>query len=211
MKTSPKLGTAFIVLTIINISIALFFSYLSVSLLLLTSALSFFLVKHLSMRQKALELEKNIKDLERFNKVMIDRELRMIALKKDVNELLRRLNITDQTQYEQGVKKQDMKLLESARTSDDVKKALLNVLEDLKANTIKIEQEKTRAEAMLESIGDGMIVTDENGKITMLNKSAQEIFGWTINEALNKPFEEISPTYSFSMPIPYSYTKRPPL
>lgn len=203
MKLTPKLTATLIILTTINILITLFLSHLSAPLLLLTSTLSFFLVKDLAMKQKTLELEKNIKDLERFNKVMIDRELKMIELKKDVNHLLAELNINDQQYYENKIKNRDIRLLQTARNPEDVKQALLNVLEDLKANTIRIEQEKTRAEAMLESIGDGMIVTNQNGIITMLNNSAQEMFGWTDNEAINKPFEEIIPaTYEGGKNVP---------
>lgn len=170
--------------------------------LLINSIIIFLLIKYFAMLPFA-QLEKNLKDQERFNKVMIDRELKMIELKKDVAFLMQKLNIPDQKQYEQRVKTRDIKLLETARSPDDAKNALLNVLEDLKTNTLKIEQEKTRAEAMLESIGDGMIVTNQDGKITMVNKPAQEMFDWTPTEAINKPFEEIiSATYENGKIVP---------
>lgn len=41
------------------------------------------------------------------------------------------------------------------------------------------------------SIGDGVITTDTNGKITMLNKAAAEIGGWTIDELLGQPLESV--------------------
>ena len=43
----------------------------------------------------------------------------------------------------------------------------------------------------LESIGDAVIVTDKNGRITRLNKVAESLTGWTFSEALNKPVSEV--------------------
>jgi PAS domain S-box-containing protein len=50
----------------------------------------------------------------------------------------------------------------------------------------KILREKREDEAMLASIGDGIIATDQTGKITMANHSACEILGWTEKELLGK-------------------------
>ena len=43
----------------------------------------------------------------------------------------------------------------------------------------------------LQSIGDGVITTDEKGSIVLLNKSAEELTGWSYLEAQNKPLDEI--------------------
>ncbi|MDI9414315.1 MAG: diguanylate cyclase [Bacillota bacterium] len=45
--------------------------------------------------------------------------------------------------------------------------------------------------AMLDSIGDGVIVTDIDGKITWMNPKAQELTGWSKQSALGEPFEEV--------------------
>ena len=42
----------------------------------------------------------------------------------------------------------------------------------------------------LESIGDGLITTDEYGNITMLNKVAQDFIGCSINQILAKPIND---------------------
>ncbi|MEI6822565.1 MAG: ATP-binding protein [Bacteroidota bacterium] len=42
----------------------------------------------------------------------------------------------------------------------------------------------------LESIGDGLITTDEHGNITMLNKVAQNFIGCSINQILAKPIND---------------------
>jgi PAS domain S-box-containing protein len=43
----------------------------------------------------------------------------------------------------------------------------------------------------LESIGEGVIASDTNGKVTLMNKAAEELTGWTATEAEGKPIEEV--------------------
>ena len=170
-------------------------------IILLNSLLISLFIKSGSLNSS--DFEKKIKDLERFNKVMIDRELKMIELKKDVSELSQKVDGDTKKQYEVKYKAFDMKALKSQITENDTQQALLNVLEDLKANAQKIENEKKKDDVILGSIGDGMIVTDQEGKITKLNQVASEMLEWTEEEAINKPFEEIIPaTYDNGKPVP---------
>ncbi len=155
------------------------------------------------VKARTLNLKKNIKDLERFNKVMIDRELKMIELKKNVHDLSEKLGIKEKNEFEEKSKAFETNLLKSQIRDRDIKKALLNAMEDLNVSTIKLRDEKTKDEAILESIGDGMIVTDNTGKITMINPAAEEMFGWSAQEVLGKPFEETVPaTYANAKIVP---------
>jgi PAS domain S-box-containing protein len=43
----------------------------------------------------------------------------------------------------------------------------------------------------LDSIGDGVIATDVNGAITRINRVAQQLTGWTADEALQRPIAEV--------------------
>jgi len=43
----------------------------------------------------------------------------------------------------------------------------------------------------LMSMGDGVITTDSKGSVTFLNPSAQELTGWTLEQAVGKPFSEV--------------------
>ncbi len=52
-----------------------------------------------------------------------------------------------------------------------------------------MEQEKFRTTLL--SVGDGIIATDELGSITVMNKIAQHLTGWTQEEAYGKPFETV--------------------
>lgn len=51
--------------------------------------------------------------------------------------------------------------------------------------------EKERLRITLQSIGDGVITTDEHGKITMLNQVAEEITGWAHEHAIGRDFDEV--------------------
>ncbi len=51
--------------------------------------------------------------------------------------------------------------------------------------------EKERAQATLESIGDAVACTDTSGNITLLNRAAEEMTGWSQQEAAGRPMAEI--------------------
>ncbi|PKL19906.1 MAG: hypothetical protein CVV48_15645 [Spirochaetae bacterium HGW-Spirochaetae-4] len=54
--------------------------------------------------------------------------------------------------------------------------------------------EKNRLEATLMSVGDGVITTDMHGKVVMLNKVAENLTGWTIQEAKGEDFGDVFTT-----------------
>ena len=195
MKISGK-PVAILIIAIIIEAIIIFFVLFALDLgALKTINISLLLISVLVLNPLLIFslVERNIKDLERFNKTMIDRELKMIELKKDVKSLTLKLPIKSRNQYEDQIRDREMKLLKTARSPDDVKKALLNVLEDLKVNSAILEKEKIKDEAILESIGDGMIATDEIGRITMINSSSQDLFGFKHIEVVGKLIEELIP------------------
>jgi diguanylate cyclase (GGDEF)-like protein/PAS domain S-box-containing protein len=55
----------------------------------------------------------------------------------------------------------------------------------------EVERERELAEVTLKSIGDAVITTDINGNIETLNPVAEILTGWTIEEALGKPSQEV--------------------
>src|ERR1700722_17766071 len=52
-------------------------------------------------------------------------------------------------------------------------------------------EEKERAQVTLNSIGDAVICTDVTGKVTYLNTAAEEITGWSRDEAAGCPIEKV--------------------
>jgi diguanylate cyclase (GGDEF)-like protein/PAS domain S-box-containing protein len=60
-----------------------------------------------------------------------------------------------------------------------------------KAATEALFAETERAQVTLDSIGDAVVSTDINGKITFLNKVAETMTGWTRSEATGRPMTDI--------------------
>jgi PAS domain S-box-containing protein len=61
-------------------------------------------------------------------------------------------------------------------------------------------QESDRVQFMaatLNSIGDGVIVTDLTGSVLYINNSGEKLTGWSDKEAVGKPFDEIFPLVDF--------------
>lgn len=55
----------------------------------------------------------------------------------------------------------------------------------------ELAEEKERLTVTLRSIGDGVISTDLNGKITSVNKIAESLTGWQEEEAIGLPLSEV--------------------
>ncbi len=55
----------------------------------------------------------------------------------------------------------------------------------------KLFEEKERLSITLRSIGDAVIATDTQGRIQMFNEAAENLTGWSHNEVIGKPLEDI--------------------
>ena len=55
----------------------------------------------------------------------------------------------------------------------------------------RVFEEKERAQVTLQSIGDGVITTDNEGRIDYLNPVAQDLTGWDLRSAKGKPVDEV--------------------
>ncbi|NQV87435.1 MAG: EAL domain-containing protein [Woeseiaceae bacterium] len=62
---------------------------------------------------------------------------------------------------------------------------------DRKRAETRIFEEKERAQVTLQSIGDGVITTDADGKVDYINPVAQDLTGWDTRSARNTPVTEI--------------------
>lgn len=56
----------------------------------------------------------------------------------------------------------------------------------LEAVNRSLQEEYVKEKALLESIGDGVIAMDKEGKIIALNKKTEAIFGWKMQDVLGK-------------------------
>ena len=65
----------------------------------------------------------------------------------------------------------------------------------------KLYPELDRMAAALLCIGDGVISTDLNGTVDFMNSAAQQLTGWSLEEAINQPFDIIFPIIDVSTGI----------
>ncbi|HEY3378752.1 MAG TPA: response regulator [Armatimonadota bacterium] len=56
---------------------------------------------------------------------------------------------------------------------------------------LELQAEKEQLSVTLLSIGDGVITTDAQGCVTLLNKISEELTGWTQDEAYGHPLEDV--------------------
>jgi PAS domain S-box-containing protein len=59
------------------------------------------------------------------------------------------------------------------------------------AATLKLRESEARSKRILESIGDAVIVTDAEARISHMNPVAETLTGWRFEEAKNRPLEEV--------------------
>lgn len=100
-------------------------------------------------------------------------------------------DITDRKKAEEAIKSKSLGLERANHSQEDTRKALLNVMEDLETAKALIELEKVKDEAMLASIGEGLIAVDKNRKIMIINKAAEEMLGWKSKELIGKEMTSI--------------------
>ena len=65
-----------------------------------------------------------------------------------------------------------------------------------KAIEAELALEKERLHVTLESIADGVISTDKDGLVTFINKAAVQMTGWTAEDALGQPIDDVFDCYA---------------
>lgn len=73
---------------------------------------------------------------------------------------------------------------------EDAKVAAQNVLEDLNIERLETETVKAKDEAMLASIGDGVVAVDQDGKIILMNRVAEQMLGQSVEQVMGKSLVE---------------------
>jgi PAS domain S-box-containing protein len=66
-----------------------------------------------------------------------------------------------------------------------------------------LASERERLMVTLRSIGDGVISTDLNGLITLMNRAAEEMTGWSMDEALGQPVNQVFQLIDLESGEPY--------
>lgn len=95
-------------------------------------------------------------------------------------------------------KSRKKEIIKPGKTSDIDKEELkylrsvyLDFSNSLRKKNVEIEEAKEQIDAVLRSVPDGVFTTDAIGHILLWNKGAEKITGWTSEEVLGRPYQNI--------------------
>lgn len=71
---------------------------------------------------------------------------------------------------------------------ENAKKAALNVLEDLEEERRRLAHINARDEALLESIGEGVVAIEQDGVVIVMNRAAEDLLGYNSSELMGKSY-----------------------
>lgn len=91
---------------------------------------------------------------------------------------------------DQKVEEQTKEIVERSNDMRDQRKAILNVLEDVEEEKTKVLLERDRIDAILHSIGEGVVTIDKNGIILLLNSAAEKMLHIKAGEAVGKSYHD---------------------
>lgn len=80
---------------------------------------------------------------------------------------------------------------ERKRLDEDLKNAKIaaqNVYEDLLVEKESLARAKAKDEALLQSLGEGVVAVDKEGKVIVVNEMAENFLGFTASELIGKQF-----------------------
>lgn len=109
---------------------------------------------------------------------------RDIILNYDINDYVEKAELSAQKLF--------TVVVASLRAYRDILKLEEHRKELLQANNL-LEEQKKRIEVTLDSIGDAVLTTDPEGKITHINPVAEKLTGWSLLEAKGKAVQEVFP------------------
>ena len=88
------------------------------------------------------------------------------------------------------------KLIEEERKknqerTEETKIALFNILEDVKESEKNLKEERDKSQAIISSIGEGLLVINTRYEVILINKKAEELLETTSAKALDKDVRKI--------------------
>jgi PAS domain S-box-containing protein len=111
----------------------------------------------------------------------------MYLTKDEVNPLLLERTI----RYAIEIKQKEHKLRENEEQLQNTNDQLVEELIERKRAEQRIAAEQTWFRITLASIGDAVITTDPQGLVTSLNSVAEKLTGWSNEEAVGQPMEQV--------------------
>ncbi len=95
-------------------------------------------------------------------------------------------------------------IFETNRELEQTKKELEQTLSKIKLHKHQVELEKAKSEAIIDSLGDGLIASSKDGNIFLINAEAQELVGCTLEKAQGKFIEQVLDVCGEDKQIPCS-------
>lgn len=128
------------------------------------------------------------------------------TLSRKINEVTMNLMVSNAalTQKTEEYEKTFGQLVEKNKTLEVVRNKTEEIMKDLKDKTENLEQENIKNEAILTNIGDGLIITDKDRKVTLVNTAAERMLGWEAQELIGVlwPDERFAVTDEFMHEVP---------
>jgi PAS domain S-box-containing protein len=167
-------------------------------------ALYLLIFKPMSTEKQA-ELERQLDELRRFQKVTIGRELRMKELEEEIAALRNPLSVekADNSQLTTGSLEKLHPAAEQSATQpieDSQRSALLFMLEDLEAERKKIGQVHQEWMAALDVLNDPIFMHDQQFRILRCNKAYQQCAGIPLQEIIGQPYYTVFPKSGAPLP-----------
>lgn len=75
--------------------------------------------------------------------------------------------------------------------AEETKTALFNILEDVKESETNLKDERDKSQAIISSMGEGLLVVDKNYKVILINKKAEELLETSFDKITGKNWREI--------------------
>lgn len=85
------------------------------------------------------------------------------------------------------------KLLKQEKARDDMRKATSHLLKDLDEERLALVIAKAKEDALLASIGDGVIAVDSEETVILINRAAEAMLGYRAKEILRKKIHDVLP------------------
>lgn len=122
------------------------------------------------------------------NLALIAKELAVTAKEKEI--VKHKLALTAR-KLKESYASLEKKVLTRTKDLEDSNIATRNLLEDLQIEKETLAYANAKDEALLASIGDGVIATDKEGKIILMNQAAHNMLGLTQEEIEDKTLFEV--------------------
>jgi len=156
------------------------------------------------MREQRADLERQLDELRRFQKLTVGRELRMKELAEDIAALRNPLSAEpagDVPVTGDSLEAPSNAAAPTTRTTEENQRsALLFMLEDLEAARKKIEQAHQEWMAALDVVDDPIFLHDQQFRILRCNKAYQQRAGISFEQIIGQPYYEIFPKTGAPLP-----------